>query len=107
VKRIRVCDAAVAVLTETNNPAVMWGDTGLLHMIAKRAGLPSKGRAWMTEDAVLRALSRQPGSLIAGLTRGPSEVRGRRVRIFWLPGYEPERMRATKPTKMSGANGQL
>lgn len=91
--RMRVCDAAFAVLTETDNPAVMWGDTGLLHQIAKRAGLPSKDRAWKTETAVLAALSRQPGRLVAGHTRGPAEARGQRVRIFWLPGHEPERLR--------------
>lgn len=28
---MRVCDAAVLVLRETNNPAVMAGDSGLLH----------------------------------------------------------------------------
>lgn len=85
---MRVCDAAVAVLTETGNPAVMWGDTGLLHLIAERAGLPSKDRAWKTENAVLAALSRRPGDLVKGLTR---EAHGRRVRIFWLKGHAPER----------------
>ena len=84
--KMRVCDAAVAVLTETDNPAVMWGDTGLLHLIAVRAGLRARDRAWKTENAVLAALSRQPGALVAGTTR---EAHGRRVRIFWLPGHEP------------------
>lgn len=93
---MRVCDAAAVVLTETGNPAVMWGDTGLLHLIAERAGLPSKDRAWKTENAVLAALSRQPGALVSGHTRGPY---GRRVRIFWLPGNEPERTRRGDPTK--------
>ena len=34
---MRVCDAAVEVLRETGNPACMWGDEGLLHLIAERA----------------------------------------------------------------------
>ena len=85
-ERMRVCDAALEVLTKTGNPAVMWGDTGLLHAIAERAGLPSKDRAWKTENAVLAALSRQPGALVSGHTR---EAHGRRVRIFWLRGHEP------------------
>lgn len=87
---MRVHEAAFQILTETNNPAVMWGDTGLLHLIAERAGLRSKDRAWKTENAVLAALSRQPGSLVSGHT---VTGRGRRVRCFWLPGHEPERMR--------------
>lgn len=88
---MRVCDAALLVLTETGNPAVMYGDTGLLHMIATRAGILSKDRAWETEKAVLAALSRQPGKLVAGHT---VTGRGRRVRCFWLPGQEPERYRS-------------
>lgn len=83
---MRVCDAAVAVLRETNNPAVMWGDSGLLHLVAERAKLRSRERSWQTEAAVLAALSRQPGALVAGRTLGP---RGRRVRIFWLPEHAP------------------
>lgn len=87
---MKTCDAAVLVLRESDNPAVMWGDTGLLHMIATRAGLKAKDRAWKTEDAVLRNLSRQPGDLVAGHTR---EAHGRRVRCFWLPEHAPDRYR--------------
>lgn len=79
---MRTCDAAVAVLRETSNPAVMWGDEGLLHLIAKRAGLRTCGRAWKTSDAVLNNLSRQPGKLVPFLT---TDGRGRAVRIFYLP----------------------
>ena len=79
---MRACDAAVEILRETDNPAVMWGDTGLLHLIAKRAGMASQNRAWKTEQRVLQALTRQPGLLIPAITFGH---RKRRVRIFHLP----------------------
>jgi hypothetical protein len=81
-KKLRVCDAALLVLEETGNPAVMWGDRVLLHQIANRAGLKRRKQAWQTENAVLSALSRQPGKLVPGYTRsGGSE---RRLRIFRL-----------------------
>lgn len=88
---MRTCDAAVAVLSETDNPAVMWGDAGLLHMIANRAGLRARGRARQTSDAVLNNLSRRPGTLIAGHTLLGN---GRRVRCFWLPEHAPAWARA-------------
>ena len=87
---VRTCDAAVLVLRETDNPAVMWGDEGLLHLVAKRAGLRAQGHAWKTSDAVLRNLSKQPGELVSGHTVGPH---GRRVRCFWLSEHAPERYR--------------
>jgi len=34
---MRICDAAVEVLKETDNPAVMFGDCCLIDLIAKRA----------------------------------------------------------------------
>lgn len=76
---VRVCDAAVEVLIETNNPAVMWGDTRLLHQIAARAKLKTAGRASGTERAVLDALSKQPGILFKHHTTLPN---GRTVRVF-------------------------
>lgn len=80
---MRVCDAAFAVLNETDNHAVMWGDEGLLHMIADRAGLDNRDdRPWKRSVRVLNALSRQPGSLIPLRTRIGN---GRLVRIFRLP----------------------
>lgn len=89
---LRVCDAAVLVLRETDNPAVMWGDTGLLHKIASRAELPSRDRAWKTENAVLNALSRQPGELVSGYSRANVSGRQRAVRSFWLPEHAPPEM---------------
>lgn len=80
VSRKRVCDAAVEILRETDNPAVMCGDTVLLHQIAARAGVWPN--AWVTERRVLDALSRQPGILVPRYTRRGD---GRLVRIFRLP----------------------
>lgn len=82
---MRTCDAAVLVLRETDNPAVMWGDEGLLHLIAQRAGLRVTGRAWKTSAAVLDNLSRCPGKLIPGYVAGHTGGRERAVRIFRLP----------------------
>ena len=87
---MRTCDAALAVLRETDNPAVMWGDEGLLHTIAERAGLRSCGRAWETSACVLANLSAQPGELIPGYTFVTHAGRDRRVRIFYLPEHERE-----------------
>jgi hypothetical protein len=88
---VRVCDAALLVLRETDNPAVMWGDCGLLDMIARRAGLKWKtGVTWAIADMhtrVLNALSNQPGKLVPGKTIGGN---GRRLRIFHLPEWSPK-----------------
>ena len=87
----RVCDVAVEVLQETGDPAVMWGDCGLLDMIAARAGMLRRvdqpmGGIRDLHRRVLNSLSRQPGTLVAGTTL---DGRNRRVRIFWLLGREP------------------
>lgn len=84
-KKVRTCDAALQVLRETNNPAVMWGDEGLLHRIAERAELATAGRSWRTSAAVLSNLGRCPGELIPKLTRARVGGRDRWVRIFRLP----------------------
>lgn len=81
---MRACDAAVEVLRFSNNPAVMWGDSGLLHAIANRANLACRSQAWVTEARVLAALSRTPGELVPGYTLGKGR---RRVRIFRLPEH--------------------
>jgi len=75
---MKAWEAAVEVLKETDNPAVMWGDGSLLHMIAAKLGW--KHEAMKTERRVLNALSRNPGLLV------PSLVRGHRIlRVFRLP----------------------
>lgn len=81
----RVCDAAVEVLRETNNPAVMWGDGYLLHLISERAGRESDG--YKTEQRVLSALNRTPGELKKWKTA--CGWRGRWVSIFYLPEHFP------------------
>ena len=84
---MRTCDAAVAVLRETKNPAVMWGDNGLLDLIGARAGLTTRGRYPYLHYHVMNNLARQPGELVAGTALGCS----RRVRIFYLPEHVPDR----------------
>lgn len=78
---MRICDAAEAVLRETDNPAVMCTDTGLCGLIAERAGALKRCSA-TTERAILNALSRQPGRLVPGYARS---CHNRRVRKFSLP----------------------
>ena len=76
---MRACDAAVEVLRETDNPAVMWGDEGLLHEIADKLGW--KHDAWHTSNRVLRALAKTPGALEKRRTL----CHGHWVLIFRLP----------------------
>ncbi|QNN23541.1 hypothetical protein HED60_15070 [Planctomycetales bacterium ZRK34] len=87
--RKRICDIAIEVLRETDNPAVMWGDEGLLSMIAVRAGVshvPGRLPTART-DKVLNALARTPGDLVPALTKCCSN---RDVRIFYLPEHAPD-----------------
>ena len=64
---------------ETNTPAVMWGDEGLLHLIADKLGWPHEYTR--TSDRVLAALAKTPGTLRVGMTRLGN---GRLVNIFHL-----------------------
>lgn len=73
-------EATIAVLHETDNDGVMWGDESLLHMIAEKLGW--EHRAWHTSARVLNALSREPGPLVK---RYIQIGRGRPVRDFSLP----------------------
>lgn len=83
MKRKRICDATVEILRETNNPGVMWGDSGLLDMIAARAGVTiGPGYRLFHHDRILNALSRQPGILLKKYTLLGNN---RRVRAFRLP----------------------
>ncbi len=85
---MRVCDAALAVLLDTDNPSVMYGDEWLCHRIAERLEWEHEG-PWTTKR-VLAALARTPGRLQKGLCRMPSDccARGQAVLHFQLP--EPE-----------------
>lgn len=80
--------AAPTVLRETKNPAVMWGDCGLLDDIAERAGFDLIARHPMLRhrivlDALDLCMELVPGMTIAGQSR--------EVRIFWLPEEAPAR----------------
>lgn len=77
---MRVCDAAIEVLRETGNPAVMWGDEGLLHAIASRLGW--EHHAWQTSDRVLAAIRKTPGDLVPVRTLG---YRNRPTHRYVLP----------------------
>lgn len=79
---MRVCDAACEVLRKTGNPAVMWGDEGLLHAIAERLGW--KHECTKTSDRVLAAIRRTPGDLIPVRTRGH---RNRLTHRYVLPEH--------------------
>jgi len=83
---MKTCEAAVLVLRETDNPAVMWGDEGLLHMIADRAGIRMRSQGPHTSRAVLNNLTRHPGELVPGYTSAGGAGRSR-VRIFFLPEH--------------------
>lgn len=77
--RKHICDHAVDVLRETDNPAVGFGDSGLLHEIAEAAGWPHEGPD--TERRVLNALDKTRGEL----KKRYFKHRGRFHRCFWLP----------------------
>jgi hypothetical protein len=59
MKRKTIAEHAVDVLRETDNPAVCYGDSGLLGLIAKRAGMKSRHPLNMYKD-VLDAMERRP-----------------------------------------------
>lgn len=88
---MKTWEAAVEILRETNNPAVMWGDSGLLDQIHDRAGFMKKSHPLDRWSAVLKSLGRSPGLLIAGTTLCG---KNRRVRCFWLPEHAPERLKS-------------
>lgn len=85
---MRVCDAAIQVLIETDNPSLMYGDEGLCHQVAALLGWEHEGPA--TSRRVLQALSKTPGRLVKGLVRMPGDccARGQSVLHFELP--QPE-----------------
>jgi hypothetical protein len=75
--------AAAAILRETNNPGIGWGDSRLLHAVASRLGLPPNGP--FTEKLVLEKIERShQGVLIKGYVSYPERGLGR-VRHYTLP----------------------
>lgn len=83
-RRLRACDAAVAVLRENEEPSVMYGDEWLCHQIAKRLGWEHQGPK--TTRRVLAAIARNPGPLKASKVKMPSDccARGQWVMCFEL-----------------------
>lgn len=85
----RAPEAAVAVLKRTENNAVGWGDSGLLHLIATEMGWPHD--AWLTEGRVLDAIDRHnDGHFEKRYFRTMGRI-NRLVRVFYLPGKFNER----------------
>lgn len=80
-----IWQAAVEVLKETGNDAVMWGDETLLHLIANRSGRKFRG-GWRTSRSVLDALSKTPGPFKRAKTWIHFSRRDRLVRVFRLRG---------------------
>jgi len=82
--RLTIADHAVDVLKETGNPAVMYGDAGLLDLIGRRAGM--KPMHPLTRwRLVLAGLERAPDKF----TKSYTTSRGRRVRCFTLRIEQP------------------
>ena len=76
-------EAAAAILRETGNTGIGWGDSRLLHAVAERIGLPSNGPS--TEKLVLGKIDRtHRGVLVKGFTSYPEPGLGR-VRRYSLP----------------------
>lgn len=78
-KRTKVGDITLEVLKETDNPAVMWGDCGLLDTIGERAGW-GRMHPLVRWQRVLNALDRDERFEkwlvdIGEITRGPRYVR--------------------------------
>ena len=78
---MKMHEAAVEVLRETDNQAVMFGDEQLLHLILERADPGCYHGAWEGSKRVLDALSRDPGILKPGKTMCGNRV----VRVFRMP----------------------
>lgn len=76
-------EAAVLLLLETNNPAIQWGDSRLLHDVATRIGLPHEGPN--TEKRVLDLIEKtNSGLLIKDYVSHPARGLSR-VRRYSLP----------------------
>lgn len=82
-KKIRVSDAALAVLRETGNHCVQFGDETLLHLIAERLGWPHEGPK--TSDRVMTNLLSQPRDLVKVKT---ARFGGRGIAVY-LPESVP------------------
>ena len=81
-------EVAVEILRKSGNPAVGYGDAGLLHQIAEQLGMEHE--AMTTERKVLDRIERSyQGLLEKRFASLP--VRGlARVRQYWLPEAAPQ-----------------
>jgi len=57
---MKIGDATLAILTETDNPGVGWGDTGLLDTIWKRSGRSLDIHPLTRHKRILDALGHDP-----------------------------------------------
>lgn len=75
---------AAEYLRETGNPAIGWGDSGLLHAVAERAGLPHE--SIFTEKKVLDRIGySNRGELVKTYTSYPGFRGLAKCRRFYLP----------------------
>ncbi len=93
--RLTIAEVAVLVLRETDNPAVTYGDTGLVDLIATRARMkkpfPGPGYHTKLHVRVLDALERRPDLFKKHLTWFNAGRSGSQyARVFTLKGHEPE-----------------
>jgi hypothetical protein len=80
----RAAQAAAKVLRATDNHAVGYGDSGLLHLIADELGWPHE--CWFTEKRVLDAIDRyHEGVLVKRYFRARRGL----GRVFYLPEHVP------------------
>lgn len=68
----RICDIVYDVMIETDNDSICSHDSGMLGIVASRAMMDSNGAGSVVriQRRIMSALSRTPGPLIKGYTRG-------------------------------------
>ena len=81
--RPTAAEAAAQLLRASGNPAIQWGDSALLHAVAKSLGLDAEGAK--TEARVLDKIERtHAGVLVKSYVSHPVRGAGR-VRKYSLP----------------------
>lgn len=101
MERISTAQHAADVLRETDNPAISYHDTGLVHCVAERCGIGHHGPD--TSRRVIAAIDRSNrGELLKGYV-----MEGRLTRTFWLPEYAPKRVKDAAESYPCGGGGQV
>lgn len=92
-RRQSAAQVAASLLRETGNPAIGWGDSGLLHQVADMLGMPHEGPR--SERKVLDRIERSHQGV---LEKRHVEVGGRygNVRQFMLPEKSEELIAKTQ-----------